>query len=293
MLVHRGDELVTTYHARPLPGGRPLDVRDREAVQRCVAEARPNAVFLAVITHGGVDHDEAHPDEARAVQVEGSENVARAAGQWGARVVFYSTDYLFDGTAGPFAEDDPPRPINVYGRVKWEAEQVIQSVAADALILRTTVVFGWDSQSKNFAMQVWERLRSGTPMRVPDDQWGNPTLAQDLAEVSVRLLETGASGVFNVVGHDWLVRSDFGKAVAASLELDPGLICPVATVTLGQRAQRPLRGGLTTSKLERWLGSPRPGLEESLRRFRAQRLAASGAEVRSPDACRTLRGSRS
>lgn len=259
---------VGAYSSRPLPGALPLDVRDREAVEHCLDIVRPGVVFLAVIAPGGVDYYEDHPDVAYAVNVEGTRNVALAAARLGARLVFYSTDYLFDGQAGPYAEDAPIHPLNIYGRTKWEGEEIIRSLLPDHLIIRTTAVFSWNPGLRNFAMQIWERLRAGEAMRVPSDQWCNPTLASYVAEMSVRLIELGAQGVFNVVGKDWVTRADLGKALANAMDLDSALILPVSTAELGQRAPRPLKAGLRTDKLERLFGEAPPGLSEFLQRFR-------------------------
>ncbi len=265
-----GIELVGTYHSQPLRGTLKLDVRDQGAVHNCLEAVQPDAVFLVVNTPGGVDYCEIHPTEAQALNVAGTRNVATAVAQCGAVLVYYSTDYIFDGKAGPYVEEDQPCPISVYGRTKWEAEQVIQTFVPAHLILRTTAVFGWDRTSRNFAMQVWDHLQSGNPMRVPQDQWCNPTFVDYLAGVSIRLLQMGATGVFNVVGKDRMLRSELAKALARAMALDPTLVIPMSTSELGQVASRPLHGGLKTDKLAQLLGTEPLDLNESLKRFRRQ-----------------------
>ncbi len=270
-VLERSDiEALGTYQSQPINGTLKLDVRDGHAVQRCLEAVKPDVAFLAVNTPGGVDHCESHPEEARALNVTGTRNVAAAATRYGTRIVYFSTDYIFDGKEGPYLEDDEPSPISVYGRTKWEAEQVIKELSSDYLIIRTTAVFGWDRASRNFAMQVWEHLGAGNPIRLPDDQWGNPTLVDYLAEASVRLVQMGAKGVFNVVGKDRMPRSELARALARAMVLDPTLIIPVPTSELGQQAPRPLQGGLKTDKLEGILGTEPLNLNESLKRFRRQ-----------------------
>lgn len=270
VLERSGAEVVGTCLSRPLPGSLKLDVRDPTAVEACFEAVRPDVVFLAVMPPGGADYCEDHPDEAHALNVLGTRNVVSAAVKRGARVVYYSSDYVFDGKAGPYSEEDVPRPINVYGRTKLEAEEVIRALVPDALILRTTAVFGWDRASKNFAMQVWEHVQAGNTMRVPSDQWGNPTLVDYLAEASVRLVQMDVRGTFNVVGKDRMPRSELGMALARAMALDPVLIVPVPTSELRQKASRPLDAGLKTGKLERLLGTEPLNLAESLKRFRRQ-----------------------
>jgi dTDP-4-dehydrorhamnose reductase len=201
--------------------------------------------------------------------------VAQAAADVGASLVHYSTEYVFDGAAGPYSEDDPVCPQGVYARSKLEGELAVREALPDALILRTTVVFNWDPDSRNFAMQVWERLSKGERMRVPSDQLGNPTLAEFLAEASMELIERGVRGeIVNVVGRDRVPRTEFAVRLAERLDLDSSLIDPVTTADLQQVAPRPLDAGLRTEKLAALLGRPAPTLDESLDRFLAQRSAA-------------------
>jgi dTDP-4-dehydrorhamnose reductase len=228
---------------------------------------QPSVVFLsAALT--AVDYCEDHPDEAQRINVEGPRGVAAAAAEVGAKLVFYSTEYVFDGTAGPYGEDDPIAPQGAYARSKARGEQAIRDTVDNHLIIRTTVVFGWDRASKNFAMQVWQRLSAGEAMRVPADQIGNPTLVDFLAEASVRLAQDDVRGeTVNVVGRDRVPRTEFAVRLARRLGLDSKLIQPVTTAELKQIAPRPLDAGLKTDKLEYLLGSPPIALDQAIERF--------------------------
>ena len=267
-LRQAGIDVASTYNSRPFPGGVQLDITDPETVGRCFGEIKPDVVFIAVMPPGGADYCETHPDELNLLNVESTWVIAENSLKHGARVVYYSSDYVFDGKNGPYSEEDDPSPINVYGKTKLEAENVLLSICADALIIRTTAVFVWERTSPNFAMQVWDALQAGNQMKVPDDQVGNPTPASYLAEVSVRLVQQTETGVFNVVGKDLVPRSALGKALARAMALDQGLIEPTPTSELGQLAARPLNAGLTTDKLERVLGTEPPSLSDSLKQFR-------------------------
>ncbi|MBI2015038.1 MAG: lipopolysaccharide biosynthesis protein RfbH [Candidatus Rokubacteria bacterium] len=266
-LERSGVEVTATGHSRAA-GMSALDVREAAAVEQCVAAAKPDVIFLAVNVPGGVDRCEEQPDAADAVNVQGTKHVAAAAAQHGATLVYYSTDYVFDGKSGPYAEEDPPNPISVYGRTKLEAEQIVRERVPRHLIVRTTAVYGWDRGSRNFAMQVWERLGGGQPLRVPHDQLCNPTLAEYLAETSLRLVQEGVEGVVNVVGRDRMSRADLARQLARAMALDPALVTAVPTSELSQKAPRPLAGGLKIDKLARLLGTEPLDLAESLKRFR-------------------------
>ncbi len=267
-LRRAGIDAAPTYSSRPFPGGLALDITDSDAVRRCFDEVSPDLVFVAVMPPGGADYCETHPDELDLLNVESTRTIAERAVDSGTKVVYYSSDYVFDGENGPYTEEDEPSPINAYGRSKLDAENVIQAICPDFLIIRTTAVFAWDRTSPNFAMQVWDRLQAGEPMKVPDDQIGNPTLASYLAEASVRLVQQSETGIFNVVGNDLLPRSVLGKALARAMALDQALIEPVPTSALDQLAPRPLNAGLSTDKLTEALGTEPPSLRDSLKVFR-------------------------
>jgi dTDP-4-dehydrorhamnose reductase len=281
LLPSSGLEAVGTYHSRPVPGMLRLDVTDHAAVRSVVLAQRPALIFLSgALT--AVDYCESHIDEAWAINVHGPTAVAQAAAEVGAKLVFYSTEYVFDGTAGPYGEDDPISPQGVYARSKAEAEQAILKETDDCLIARTTVVFGWDPTSKNFAMQVWERLSAGQRVQAPADQISNPTLADFLAIASIVLAQEDVRGIVNVVGRDRVVRSEFARKLAQALGFSPDLVDPIATADLHQPAPRPLDAGMRTDKLEALLGRPAMSLDEAIDVFvyrcrAAQTAAASGA----------------
>ena len=146
-LVHsldaRGADVLGTYRSRPADGMVALDVADASEVQSVVQSYQPTVVFLtAALT--AVDYCEDHREEAWRVNVHGPATVARESAQVGAKLVFYSTEYVFDGLDGPYGEKDPLHPLGAYAQSKAAGEKAIQTALDDALILRTTVVFGWD-----------------------------------------------------------------------------------------------------------------------------------------------------
>ena len=189
----------------------------------------------------------------------------------GAELVFYSTDAIFDGEHGPYSENATPNPICVYGHTKVGAEQAIRETIANHLIIRTTAVFGWDRASKNFAMGLWERLTGGEPMLVPNDQWCNPTLASYLAEASMKLVEKGQVGTFNVAGKDLITRSELAYRLARILNLDSSLLTSVPFHQLGRKTRLPLRGGFELDKFKAALETEPLPLDQALERFELHR----------------------
>jgi len=266
-LRQRGHEALGTYALHPADGLSPLDVTDARAVDRCVESARPDWVFCpAGLTH--VDRCEEHPAEAFAINRDGALHAARAAGRAGAGFVFFSTEYVFDGAAGPYAEDDGARPISQYGLSKWEGERAVLAELARAIVIRTTVVYGPDRQEKNFVYQLIRNCRSGQGMRVPSDQVSSPTYNADLAAATVELCERGAHGVYHLAGDGILDRFAFARLACQVFELDPSRLTPVTTASLGQKAARPLRAGLLIGKARALLHTPLRSPEAGLRAMR-------------------------
>ncbi len=218
-----------------------------------------------------VDGCEDQPEVAFRANAHGPSMLAAYAQQRGIPFLFFSTDYVFDGTeahAGPYLESAQPCPLSVYGRSKLEGERAILRVNPQALILRTTWVYGPDAAGKNFISTLQKQLRAGERMRVPDDQVSTPTLNRDLAQAALELMKARASGMFHVSGPDLLSRYELARRVAAFFDLDGSLIDGVATSDLKQRAARPLQSGLRSERLAEAVPSFRirtlqEGLEET------------------------------
>lgn len=242
-----------------------LDLADADSIKDSFEKARPDTVLLcSAMTH--VDNCERDPELARRVNVAGTELVAAECRRAGARLVYFSTEYVFDGSAGPYDEAAPANPVSVYGRTKLEGELAALAVK-DALSVRTTVVYSHNPASKNFIMQLISNHRSGARMRVPSDQFSNPTYAPELASAVLDLVEKNASGIYNVVGPDWLNRYDFALKACAAFGFSPDFLEPRLSGELGQAARRPLKAGLRTEKLAARLGRRLPPVEESLKKI--------------------------
>lgn len=231
-----------------------LDLADAHGIADVLNRVQPDTVWLAgAYTH--VDGCEVDPEASHRVNVAGPTTVAAWARDHGARLVFFSTDYVFDGTAGPYAEDADPHPLSVYGRDKLAIEALLAAELPDrALVVRTTWVYGRAARGQGFIERLTQNLVAGRSVRLPNDQWGNPTSAANLAHATRRLWAAGAAGVWHVAGPDYITRADWGRQVAAYFHGDPSLIEGVPTAALGQPAARPLAGGLLTTRAATFLG---------------------------------------
>ncbi len=273
LLSSFGADAVGTYCNHLEEGLRHLDMCDAAAVDRLVADIRPGLIIHpAAQPH--VDWCEDHVQESHDINVTGTRNVAAAAQRAGARYVFFSTDYIFDGRSGPYREDAPPDPPNVYGRHKLEAERGIAELLHDYAIVRVCNVYGFEARGKNFVMGLLAKGQRGEPMNVPSDQWGNPTYAANLAVAVKELSLSPQRGVYHVVGPENCDRISFARLACEVFGLDPAFLRPRTTAELGQRAARPLHGGLDNRKaralLETPLLAPRQGLESMKERLRQE-----------------------
>jgi dTDP-4-dehydrorhamnose reductase len=276
ILSDRGHEAIGTYATVPQPGLVHLDAADLEGSAAWLRAEKPDVVFFPA-GFTWVDGCERDPSRNRSANVDQPLNMARAAAEIGARFVHFSTDYVFDGESGPYAEDATPRPLNAYGQAKLDAERLLVEALGDAvLIARTCWVFGPERQGKNFAYQLVKALRQGRVLPCPSDQFASPSYGADIASAVISLAEKGISGLIHVAGPETIDRPRFARAIAQGFGLDPDLIVSRPTTELGQGAPRPLRSGLSTPRLDAILpGAMRP-LAASLLDFRARLDAGEG-----------------
>jgi dTDP-4-dehydrorhamnose reductase len=224
------------------------------------------------VLHAGamtdVDGCERDPERAWAVNVGGSEQVARACRALGARLVAISTDYVFDGEAGPYREEDLPNPRGVYARTKRAGEEAALLLAPDCAVARVAVVYsGRPGAKATFATQIVEKLSRGEPVKAFSDQVVSPTLARNGAEMALELLlETGYQGVLHASGATVLDRVEFARKVARRFGLR-GQIVPVRAAEVKLPAPRPLRGGLRVERASRILRTRPLAIEAQLDRF--------------------------
>ncbi len=269
-LSDRGHHGIGTYSSRAFPGLIPLDAADGKAAAELIRKEKPEVVFYPA-GFTWVDGCERDKAKAYAANLEQPLNVGRTAAEVGARFVYFSTDYVFDGVHGPYSEDAPTHPLSVYGQAKHDAEAALADAMGDRLLtVRTCWVYGPERQGKNFAYQLIRALDQKKPMTLPSDQISSPSYGPDVANAVLLLAEAGASGLINVVGPEVVDRIQFARAIARAFGLDESLITGKPTAEIGQGAPRPLNSGLLINRLE----SCKPGLmrplDAALKDFRAK-----------------------
>jgi dTDP-4-dehydrorhamnose reductase len=249
---------------------RQLDVTSRKQVKKVVFEFEPDVIVNAAgMTN--VDACETERERAWRANVEGVEHLVEAARRNNAKIVHVSTDYVFDGKAGPYVETDRPDPVSYYGKTKLAAENVLRTSGLDFFIGRTIVLYGYAVHVKpNFALWLIQSLEKKSAVRIVDDQMGNPTFADDLAYGLLKAIELGKSGLYNIAGRDIMSRYDFALKLAKVFEFDAALITPIKTRELNQPAMRPLVSGLITLKAEIELGIKPSTAEQGLSILKTQ-----------------------
>ena len=256
--------VVATYLAHPPQergaDWRRLDVTDGTAVDALVAEVRP-----AVIVHTAAANPGAGMD-FQVTNVTGTRHVARAAARLGSRLIHVSTDVLFDGEKGNYVEEDLPAPISPYGRSKALAEGEVIGSGAEAVIVRTSLIYGWRPRIDRHTRWVLDDLEHGKPVRLFVDELRCPIWVEGLAAALVELAGLDTTGVLHVAGEQVLSRYEFGVRLLRFHDVDSSAI--IAARSRGSGLQRPLDCTLDCSRARALLRTPLPGLDEVLRRAR-------------------------
>ncbi len=266
--AQNGADIHGTYCHHPKPGLHPLDLTDTRATAALLDELQPEIIYLPA-ANPNVDWVEEHPEQSRPINVDGPLALIGLLRNSFAKLVYYSTDYVFDGESGPYRESDTPNPLGEYARQKVAIEQAIADRLSNWLVLRVTVVYGWESQGKNFAIRAVRNLREGRTLTIPNDQYNNPSYAPNIATASRVLASQAATGIFHLAGADVCHRFEFARQIAREFGLPEDLVQPVDTPSLKQRTRRPLRAGMIVEKAQSRLPFALLGYREGLRTMRA------------------------
>jgi dTDP-4-dehydrorhamnose reductase len=247
--------------------GVQLDITDAATTEKVVAEIRPDLILnLAAMTN--VDGCETNPKMAEAINVCGVKNLCK---NFEGHFIQISTDYVFDGTDGPYEEDDETNPISVYGQTKLAADKWLTINHPKVTIFRANVVYSYTKRTKaSFVKWVVDSLSDGKPISVVDDQWNNPTWTESIATVIKVLIEKEALGLYHYGDKEYMNRYEFAHLIAKVFDLDTSLISPISTADLKQPAPRPLKSGLKTEKIESALGIVPNSVETCLQEIRKQ-----------------------
>ncbi|HVX67861.1 MAG TPA: dTDP-4-dehydrorhamnose reductase [Bryobacteraceae bacterium] len=265
-LVRRGYEVTGSDRTQ-------IDITNREQVEHHLAAIDPQVVFNAA-AHNQVDVAEEDPDAAFQVNALAVRNVALACRQVNARLVHYSTDYVFDGRAGrPYTEQDTPHPLGAYAVSKLAGELYAQAYLEAPLILRTSGVFGpggLHTARGNFIELMLRLAAGGKPIRVVEDHIASPTYAPALAARSVDLVDRGETGLFHVGGGAPVSWFEFAKLIFKVAGLTPELR-PTNEREYRTAARRPRFSALANARMDSLGLEPMPALDWCVKDYFARR----------------------
>lgn len=258
-----------------------LDIRDRDAVQQCLATHRPEVVFNCA-AYTRVDQAESERTQAFAVNESGAAHVAAACAEHEARLIHLSTDYVFDGRQSlPYRETDATRPVSVYGASKRAGEEAVLQQLPQSLVVRTAWLYG--AVGKNFMNTMLKLCAERETLRVVDDQHGSPTSTDDLARALWQLADLRASGIVHATNAGVTTWHGFASAIITRWRtLGQAVrtrdIVPVTSEEFVTEAVRPTHSALSGAHLQTLLGQPMRSWQEALHAVLDQRLQLRPAD---------------
>lgn len=247
-----------------------LDFTDLEAIPKALTTINPSLIINCG-AYTAVDAAEENEPLARLVNATAVGELARAAANIGAGFVTFSTDYVFDGTkAGAYVESDRANPASAYGRTKLEGERLAMAAHPESLIVRTSWLLS--GTHPNFASTMMKLIARG-PVKVVDDQWGRPTLVDDLARVTMEAVSRGASGILHLANQGPTTWYGLTRDIATIAGLDVEGVSPCSTDEFPRPAPRPANSVLDSERIEDLGIGPMPpywpGLEAAVHSLQA------------------------
>ncbi len=243
-----------------------MDITDPDAVDQVLGGERPHVlIHTAAMTN--VDQCELEKDACWKLNVTATETLISACAKYNIFLEHVSTDFVFDGTSGPYREEDVPNPVSFYGWSKYAAEKAVTTSDIKWAIARTVLVYGiaHDMSRSNIILWVKKSLEEGKAIKVVTDQFRTPTLAEDLATGCFLIADQEARGIYHISGKDFMTPFEMAVAAAEYFGLDTSLISPTDASAFSQPARRPPRTGFKLTKSRNVLGyephSFREGIE--------------------------------
>jgi dTDP-4-dehydrorhamnose reductase len=268
-IVKKAEKKYAVYptHATRLlfPNSLKMDITAEDDVQRVFRKVKPDVVVhTAAVTN--VDKCERDKKHALKVNAEGTKFLAEACKETKAKMVYVSTDYVFDGEKGFYTEKDTPNPINYYGVTKLMGEKHVTELCESFVILRTSVLYGLHPEKPNFAKWVIATLMEGNPLAIVEDHYNSPTFAENLADVVLEIIDKGLEGVYHTAGSERISRYGFALKIAETFNLDASLIKPIKMSELkAWIAKRPKDSSLCVDKVKKEINVELLGVTEGLK----------------------------
>jgi dTDP-4-dehydrorhamnose reductase len=242
-----------------------LDITNRDEVLDVVNSFKPDSIInTAAMTN--VDACESDKELCWDLNVNSVKYFIEASKRNNSHLIHLSTDFVFDGEAGPYKEVDKPNPLSYYGESKYEAEKLLEASTIKWSIARTIIVYGigYEMSRSNIVLWAKEALEKGNPLTIVDDQYRSPTLAEDLAMGCYLIAKKEALGIYHLSGKDVMSIINLVYRVADFYGLDKSIITPIKSTSLNQAAKRPPKTGFILDKAISNLGYNPRSFKEGL-----------------------------
>ena len=262
-------EIIPTYGTKPLfLNSVKMDITDERNVRRVFNNFMPDIVVHPA-ADTNVDRCEVEKKHAWEVNAEGTRNIAKVCDRMKAKIVYVSTDYVFDGDKGLYTEKEEPNPANYYGLTKLEGEKYVTEMCKDHVIVRTSVLYGWHPWKSNFVKWVIQSLTENKQISVVNDHYNSPTLAYNLAEVILGIIKKDLKGLYHTAGSERINRFEFALKIAKTFYLDASLIRPIEMRELkAWVAKRPRDSSLCVDKIPKELKTKLLNVREGLKKMK-------------------------
>lgn len=273
----QGFSIYFPERSLPVPLPFPIlaaDVSDRMEMQSVFEWAKPDVVIHTGAI-GSVDFAEINREQTRIINVGGTEVVAELCQIYESRLIYISSNAVFDGRTPLYSETAPVNPINYYGQLKVDAENVVRESTIHWTILRPILMYGWPYQGERDNPVVWwvRSLENNKPIKVVDNVFNKPLPAWSCAEVIWAIIQQNRTGIYHAAGRDHISLYQFALLTAAVFGLNASLITPVPDSYFPEIAPRPKDTSFDTTKMETELGVKTVGVRDGLFKMKAERTA--------------------
>ena len=229
-----------TYFTEPYENCKKLDITDRKAVEQFITLYQPEVIIHTAAIKNS-DFCEENNDTCWKVNVEGTKNIVDVCKEHFIKLVYISSDYIFDGKRGIYDEQANPAPLNFYGLTKLESERTIKEELADYIIIRPTILYGYnDGSDVTLITKVRTELEKGNVLYLDNQMIKYPLLIDDLVTSIIAILDANKNGTFHIGGNDPVTRYQWAKKIAEIYDLDKEKILPCDKSSCGKHAKRPL-----------------------------------------------------
>ena len=262
-------DVFATYHDHPfsLTGAMPvpLNLGEEKQIETVIEKIQPEAIIHTAVM-GDIDKCETDPEKTFHINATATEIIAELCATLECRLIYVSTDMVFDGERSDYSETDETCPINVYGKTKLAGEKFVRSVCADYVIARSALIYGPPiTGSSSFSERMKHVLEGGGVMKLFTDQYRTPILVQNLAQALLELVDTSFNGTIHLGGANRIDRYSFGKRLVALKHFPEDQIKPVLMADVQMNAPRPRDVSLNTTKAKNVLNTKLLGYYEGLK----------------------------